>query len=288
VAFASVGRFAVDVIRDDWSDAGRSRRLPVKIYVPRGAGPFPVVIFSHGLGNSADGYEYLGRQWASHGYVSVHPEHPGAARDLARKGFIALYHAGFDRRLWETIPEDVSFVIDRLEAYPPLSGRVDLAHIAVAGHSLGAYAALAAAGARIPVGSGSERSFRDDRVTAAIPLSMSEELPPHAYRDIRIPLLHMTGTSDSSLFYGTSKADRRIPFESISGADQTLVTIRGANHSTFSDEESPSNGWQHDIIRAATTAFLDGWLKGDPNARLWLTDGLAKFADGGAKVETKR
>jgi predicted dienelactone hydrolase len=287
-AYASGGSFAVDVLRDEWFDAGRNRHVPVKMYVPRGSGPFPVVIFSHGLGNSDDGYEYLGRHWASHGMISVHPEHSGAARDLAGQGLIALYRAGFDRRLWITIPGDVSFVIDGLQRFGPLAGRVDRAHVAVAGHSLGAYAALAVAGAKVPAGPGGERSFRDPRVLAAIPLSMSEELPRSAYRDIRIPLLHMSGTSDSSLFYGTTRADRRVPFESILGAQQILVTIRGANHSTFSDADTPSNAWQHDIIRAATTAFLDAWLKDDAGARAWLEQGLARFADGGARVETKR
>ena len=42
------------------------------------AAPCPVIIFSHGLGGSRDGYEYLGRHWASHGYVSVHSTHIGS------------------------------------------------------------------------------------------------------------------------------------------------------------------------------------------------------------------
>ena len=34
--------------------------MPVKIYYPDGTGgPFPVVIVSHGLGGSRDGYEFL-------------------------------------------------------------------------------------------------------------------------------------------------------------------------------------------------------------------------------------
>ena len=37
-----------------WFDAGRSRQAPVKIYYPSaGKGPFPVVLFSHGLGARA-------------------------------------------------------------------------------------------------------------------------------------------------------------------------------------------------------------------------------------------
>ena len=62
-----------------WQDAARDRPVPVKIYSPAtGKGPFPVIVFSHGLGGSREGYEYLGRQWASQGYVAVHVEHLGS------------------------------------------------------------------------------------------------------------------------------------------------------------------------------------------------------------------
>src|ERR1043166_7563974 len=63
----------------DWLDTKRERTVPVKIYYPStGNGPFPIIIFSHGLGGSRDGYEYLGRYWTSHGYVSVHVQHIGS------------------------------------------------------------------------------------------------------------------------------------------------------------------------------------------------------------------
>src|ERR1700722_18408724 len=69
----------VDFVRHEWRDAKRERTVPVKIYFPKtGEGPFPVIIFSHGLGGSREGYEYLGRYWASHGYVSVHLQHAGS------------------------------------------------------------------------------------------------------------------------------------------------------------------------------------------------------------------
>src|ERR1700722_20103770 len=68
----------VEELKLEWKDAKRERAVPVKVYLPKGEGPFPVVIFSHGLGGSRDGYEYLGRHWASHGYVGVHLQHLGS------------------------------------------------------------------------------------------------------------------------------------------------------------------------------------------------------------------
>ncbi len=79
VVAAKPGPFAVEVATYDWVDKTRDREVPVKIYFPKtGRGPFPIIIFSHGLGGSRDGYEYLGRHWASHGYVSVHLQHKGS------------------------------------------------------------------------------------------------------------------------------------------------------------------------------------------------------------------
>ncbi len=282
--YANSGPHPVSVLREDWFDAARHRTVPVKIYYPSDAStPSPVVIFSHGLGNSREGYEYLGRQWASHGFISVHPEHVGAAHDIEKKGLIALYRAGNDHAYWRTLPDDIRFVIDHLPQ-SSLGARVDMQHIAVAGHSLGAYATLAEAGLIVP----HERKFRDARVIAGIPISMSEDFPPAAYRDIHIPLLHITGTHDSSIFYGTLPRDRRIPFDSISGPDQFLLTIRGANHSTYSDDEAASNRRDHDLIRAATTAFLDAFLRDDPSARQWLArGGLRQLAGGDAVLEIR-
>src|SRR2546426_9311771 len=77
-------------LKHDWHDAKRDRAVPVKIYFPKeGRGPFPIVLFSHGLGGSRDGYEYLGRYWAGCGYVSVH-----------------LQHLGSDNAVWQDVPVD--------------------------------------------------------------------------------------------------------------------------------------------------------------------------------------
>ena len=129
----------VEVVRDDWFDAKRDRKLPVKIYFPKsGDGPFPVILFSHGLGGSREGYEYLGRCWASHGYVSVHLQHPGSDAAVLQGTNVAEMMANL-RKAAATAenavnrPLDVSFAIDQLKRLnreqPQLEHRLDLDRI---------------------------------------------------------------------------------------------------------------------------------------------------------------
>src|SRR5215472_14384156 len=73
------GSYEVEVLRVEWFDATRAQQVPAKLYYPKtGPGPFPLLLVSHGLGGSREGYAYLGRYWASAGYVSVHVQHLGS------------------------------------------------------------------------------------------------------------------------------------------------------------------------------------------------------------------
>jgi predicted dienelactone hydrolase len=291
-ALAQPGPYRVAEYDMQWFDARRNRAVPVHIYAPIGAATSPVIVFSHGLGNSRMGYRYLGEHWASHGYLSVHPEHLGANTEVMRHGLWRHYRAGFDRRNWRTVPEDIRFVIDQLQddaALPSeLRGHVDGLRIGVSGHSLGAYGALAVGGLRVLFPDGSVVNFRDPRVRAAIPISMSENFRPSSYRDIAIPMLHITGTHDSSIFYGTLPRKRRVPFNSTLRSDQYLIVIRGANHSTYSDDERPGNRVAHDVVRASTLLFWKAYLEDNQAALQQLREGgLELYLDGSARFSEK-
>ena len=70
---ARAEKATVDTILGEWTDAARANRVvPYKIYYPANAqGARPIVIFSHGLGGSRDGAEYLLRFLAENGYAAV-------------------------------------------------------------------------------------------------------------------------------------------------------------------------------------------------------------------------
>ena len=151
---AKPGKYAVETISHDWQDKARDRDVPVKLYFPKtGAGPFPVIIFSHGLGGSRDGYEYLGRHWASYGYVSVHLQHLGSDTAVWKgqaRPMEAMRQSIKDPRNSVNRPLDVRFGIDQMEKMNrdkgPLQGRLDLERIGMAGHSFGAWTTLAVIG----------------------------------------------------------------------------------------------------------------------------------------------
>ena len=51
---------AFGVLDLDWADGRRQRPVPLRLYMPEGGAPVPLVVFSHGLGGSRRGYRYLG------------------------------------------------------------------------------------------------------------------------------------------------------------------------------------------------------------------------------------
>jgi predicted dienelactone hydrolase len=278
--YAARGPFTVETGDAEWFDAARHVTVRAHLYYPTAPGRHPLILFSHGLGNSRFGYRSLGEHWAGWGFICVNLEHPGAGEDLARRGWLTAYLAGFDRSLWLTMPADVHFILDRLlspDAPPSVQDRIDPDAIGIAGHSIGAYVALAAAGAiaRLPLAYAAP-PLRDPRIRAAVALSMSENLPADSYGHTDVPILHMTGTRDSSIFYGTRKRMRRKPFENITGAPQVLVTIAGASHGTFSsDSESP----QTDLIKAATVLWWRAWLQNDEAARRAFTEASGELGN---------
>jgi predicted dienelactone hydrolase len=287
-----------------WVDRSRERAVPTIAYLPAEGDDWPVVIFSHGVGNSRRGYDYFGRAWAANGYLALHVQHHGSDDELLRqKGVMALIRSTSDRQHWQDRPRDVSFAIDQLERIAggsvasreeeALAGRLDLTRVGVAGHSYGAFAALAVSGFLIDLHPmGGVTSFRDPRVKAAIAISAPrmDGAAPEAFEPIEIPILHMTGSRDRSYAFRTFLRHRRMPFDAISAPHHYLVVLNDAGHSSFSsDERRPSRF--HDLhiemMQVVTTAFWNGWIRDEPAARRFLEHDLASWCSTAAHVEAR-
>lgn len=285
---------AVQELRLEWRDASRDRTIPVKFYYPASAArPLPVIVWSHGLGGSRDAYEYLGRHWASKGYVSVHLQHAGSDREVLRTGrpMQAMRKAAADPEVARARPLDVRFAVDSLPRVAALKGRLDMGRLGIGGHSFGGWTTMAVAGQKFPV----RTEWADPRFRAA--LAMSAPIPrqraqaqlEEAYGGISIPLFLMTGTRDETPFdpAGAGAPERRLPWDGMRGPNKLLLIFDGGDHMVFSGRVAAKgfdflgNGPRDDaadarrrkLILESSTAFWNAFLKDDAQARTWLLDG---------------
>ena len=261
-------------------DAERDRNLGIKVYLPRdGVGPLPVVLFSHGLGGSQWGYSYLGRHLAAHGYASVHCSHPGSDWLLwdgkgMGKAMVSLRKAQEDPATWRERPRDLRFILDRLatlaEQAPLLAGRLDAGRVAVAGHSLGSYTALALAGLRpdLPDGPTDLVDPRPFAFVAMSPQGAGGFQPPGSWAAITRPVLLITGTADEQPFSDAKHGMewRLEAWQGIPEGAKALLVLEGATHMTFSagGMGEKADPVQLESVCTAVTAFLDARLANRP------------------------
>lgn len=271
---------AISVLLQEWRDPARDRVVPVKLYVPAGRGPFPVVIHSHGLGGSREGSTVILEQVARAGFLVVALQHPGSDTELLREGLPALLArrepVGAEAAVQRY--RDVPFAIDelgRINAGPgPLRGRLDLGRVGMSGHSFGALSTLVAIGQNVPRAPAG--AFRERRIMAAVvysPNAPRGESPETAFTAVEAPILHFTGTEDRTpLDREATPWGRTIPFQHIEGPDQFLVVIRGGDHALFSGRRLAqgralaSDAGNLRLVTAETIRFWRAYLLGDRQA----------------------
>jgi predicted dienelactone hydrolase len=155
-------------------------------------------VLSHGNGGSGIIHRTTGADLARAGYVVALLEHPGNNRN---DNALARTIANLERR-----PRHVSLVIDWAFAASPFAASLVPGTVAVIGHSLGAYTALAVAGG-IPTSSerdspdGRRQRIEvtpDERVKALVLLAPATPwfMAPDALRAVHIPILVLSGEKD--------------------------------------------------------------------------------------------
>jgi predicted dienelactone hydrolase len=284
-------------------DAARNRDIPLRVFLPVSSTPAPVVLFSHGLGGSREGSPYLGEQWSARGYAVVYLQHAGsdsavwkgvgaADRMAALKSAVSLQN--YLLRL-----QDVPAVLDQLTAWNkesghPLTGRLDLNHVGMSGHSFGAMTTQGVSGQSMPVGVG--KRFTDPRIRAAIafsPDAPSKGDPKAAFAEVTIPWMLMTGTKDVAPVGHATVESRLAVYPALPAGDKYEVVLENAEHSAFGDrplpgDQQPRNPNHHKVILALSTAFWDAYLKNDPEAKAWLAgDGPRKVMESADRWQHK-
>jgi len=269
-------------------DATRNRDIPVRIWLPATNAPEPVVLFSHGLGGSNEGYGYLDRHWSARGYAVVRIQHPGSDsavwRDVPARERLASMKAAIGLSNYLLRVQDVPAVLDQLARWNQTTGsvlfaRLDLGRIGMSGHSFGAVTAQGVSGQSTREG---RALFTDLRIRAAVLMSPScnDRLtdPHQSFGHVEIPWMLMTGTHDVVEALGDAVAtmsSRLAVYPDLPPGGKYELFLAGAEHWAFGDYPWPGaavrrNPNHHRVILALSTAFWDTWLRGDDAARAWL------------------
>jgi dienelactone hydrolase len=250
----------------------------------------PLVVLSPGFTNSRSALTGLAEDLASHGYVVAGIDHTyeshatafpdgrvtsSLAREARRRG------SGFQEKVAAGRAADVSFVLGELTgAHPawPGAGLIDPSRIAMAGHSAGGAAAIAA-------------MLADPRIRAGIDMdgATAAPIPGHG---LSRPFLFLGKQSNYTPGSGdavnTPRDWKRLrgavttwerDWELLTGWKRWLV-VAGAEHASFTDlglladqagidiGAGLSGARSLDITRAYVRAFFDQHLRGRPQTLL--------------------
>lgn len=118
-------------------------------------GPYPLIVFSHGLSALNYLYAQYVEHLASHGFVVIAANHPGSTFFDVIRGDREGILISFARRPLEVL-QQIDFAETLTASGGALEGMIDAGRTGVTGHSFGGYTALAAGGARLDL-----RELRD-------------------------------------------------------------------------------------------------------------------------------
>jgi predicted dienelactone hydrolase len=256
-----------------WTDAARKREVLAKLYMPAqpSTTPTPLVVFSHGIGGSRDGYTYIGSYLAANGIAVLHLQHAGSDRSIwfgNPLGMVSRLQAAAKETEAIDRAKDVSFALDKVLSDSQLGPKLDASRIAAAGHSYGANTTLLVSGARVQREGGSI-DYTDKRIKASVIISAPPFYGEGDSRSIlggiAIPTLHITATGDEIKIpgYYSSAQDRVEVYEAVGSAKATkaLAVFKEGSHSMFTDRLGTGGAELNPKIKIATRELALAFLK---------------------------
>lgn len=277
------------------------RQVPIKIFLPaQQKTQTPVVLFSHGLGGSREGFKHGGEHWARRGYVAVFIQHPGSDESVWKGKALgqrmnALREAASAQNLLSRI-DDVKAVIDWLETLrnqsasnnskaklvqadaareKQLASLIDFTRIGMSGHSFGAITTQMVSGQSPAMAT---QQPTDSRISAAVVLSPSPPKigqPERYFSKVTIPWFLMTGTKDDSPIGDQSAESRLTVFPALPAGNKYQVVFDGGTHAFLGERagvlsQSAQESSHAQATVALSTAFWDAFLRNDEAAKAWL------------------
>lgn len=289
---------------------GRQTELQIKVSAPIIGGELPVILLSHGHGQSTylsslRGYNPLAEFYAAHGFVVIQPTHQDSKA-------LGLDPDGPEGPLfWLSRAQDMHFILDHLKeilaAVPGLADRVDADRVAAVGHSMGGHTVGMLAGMRVtdPV-DGKEWKLADPRVKAGVllaPPGNGSDLAPFAsehykvlrntvYTEMTAPALVVAGDLDQTEHFAIRK-DWRADAYTFSPGRKTLLTMFGAKHalggvSGYDVAESQDQDPERlGLVQRLTWAFLRSTLYPGDTSWSEASAALASRANPTASIQSK-
>lgn len=259
-------------------DPATRRRIKLRIRLPEGTAPAPLVIYSPGLGSGVSNGDAWCEAWRRHGFVVVTMAHPATDDriwDPQGAGFAANLQRALAGGQYAARVADTTFVMQQcLEGSAlGMAQRIDANWIGVAGHSYGAITVQALA-----VDAAEGRGIAS-RIKAAIALSPGVLTQANARRmaAARLPFFCITGDHDNYVTFskdgvsrrlGVPLANRLAVYGALPEGQKQLLVIAGADHMSFAGEPVDVRRFSRDVtadaresaaiwrrVSAATTAF---------------------------------
>jgi predicted dienelactone hydrolase len=238
----------------------------------RGA-PYPLLIFSHGLGGARIQSVFYAEHLASHGFVVMAADHTGSTfADLLRGRADGILES-FARRPLEILRQ-IEYAAALNADDETLRGAIDAETVSVTGHSFGGYTALAAAGAQLNINAiregcesgklpeqqclfvrseeviwrarglsaapeGLYPPTADPRIKAAVALAPSSAptFGEAGAAALRVPLMIIVGSKDQAT---PPERDSYPIYQSVSSAQKALVVFENAGHYIFVEQCVPA------------------------------------------------
>jgi predicted alpha/beta-hydrolase family hydrolase len=226
---------------------GRHVNLEMKITAPATGNNLPVLLLSHGHGqsnflSSYKGYGPLTDFFASHGFIVIQPTHQNS-KTLALDP--TLPEAPL---FWSSRPKDMQHILDNLDkviaAVPGLEGRADTSRVAAMGHSLGGHTIGMLAGMQVTdPATGETVDATEARIKAFViigtpgaPSGLSEFAKVHYpvlagtdFTTMSLPALIVNGDEDKNPNF-SDQDNWRADGYYLSKGPKSLLTVYGAEH----------------------------------------------------------
>ena len=306
------GRYPLQEIADAAiHDANRNVDIHARLLVPKIPGRYPVIIFSPDRDNSTTCCEALSRNWASQGYAIVQLIRP-EVREEVRPG--TLETVRFKQEIKNrpgagqaaSAALDITSIIDALPVlptrFPEIRGKLDTAHVGVAGHGFGAVAAEAIGGALLDVPGHPRSNLADPRVRAVVCISPQgpgrSGLTEQSFDQFPLPYLGVTGDGDPAPGKYAAMAWHKAPFLRsqpeekyelfVHRDDGTAARDAGPLSPVSAEGNREPSAPTSVYMEGTTLAFWDAYLKHDVAAKSYLrSDALQKASNGEVSLEKR-